>query len=140
MTIPKYKSLTNYAKFIQKHFPAVFKISANPSGKLILQNGDPVQRSKKAENACRSVGGSTFNIPARSPDLNPIENLFHNIRRALAAQVRDMRIKNETYCEFSSRVMDMIKSMPTEGIDRTIESLPRRLKMIVESKGDRIKY
>ena len=130
----------SYGRFIVKHFPSAFKDSANPRGKLVLQDGDPVQRSKKAEDACRSLGGSTFNIPPRSLDINPIENVFHNVRRALAEQVKELNIESETYNEFAKRVMNVIKSMPHDVIDRTIESLLKRMKMIVSSNGDRIKY
>ena len=108
--------------------------------KLILQYGDPVQRSRRAENAVLKVGGSTFNIPPRPPDLNPIENVFHNVRRSLREQAKELRIQSETYNEYAKRVIDMIEAIPQEVIDRTIESLPKRMKMVVGSKGDRVKY
>jgi transposase len=33
--------------------------------------------------ALKKIGGKKFAIPPRSPDLNPIENIFHLVRRQL---------------------------------------------------------
>ena len=45
-----------------------------------------------------------FCIPARSPDLNPIENMFHIAKKELEQQVIDSQIVRETWQEFKSRV------------------------------------
>ena len=55
----------------------------NQSGKLFLQNEDPSQNSALAREAMEAVGCRLFKIPARSPDLNPIENAFNNIPNAI---------------------------------------------------------
>ena len=65
-----------FAKFIDTHFDATFKKSANPNGRLFLQDGDPSQNSKKAQLSLLSVGARKFTIPPRSPDINPIENVL----------------------------------------------------------------
>ena len=70
----------NYASFVKENFPEAMQISSNGRNKLILQDGDPVQNSKKAKNAYTEIGAKIFLIPARSPDLNPIENIFHLVR------------------------------------------------------------
>ena len=38
-----------------------------------------------------------FSIPARSPDLDPIENLFHLVSRQLGKDVLDMEITSENF-------------------------------------------
>ena len=130
----------NYRQFVLDHFPLALKKSANPKQKLILQDGDPVQKSKQARLAYDEVRCSIFDIPARSPDLNPIENLFHNVRRELFKQAKEQRIEKETYDEYAARVMETINNMPKDVIDRTIESLPDRIEAVVNTKGDRSKY
>ena len=55
----------------------------NPSGRLFLQDGDPRKISWAAENAMKKVECQMFTIPACLPDLNPIENMFHLIRKKL---------------------------------------------------------
>ena len=41
---------------------------------------------------------------------------------------------------FAARVVQTIKNVPIDLINRTIDSLPKRMNMVVKSKGDRIKY
>ena len=48
-----------------------------------MQDGDPSQNSAAARQAMDNVGARLFDIPARSPDLNPIDNLFHLVARKL---------------------------------------------------------
>ena len=62
-----------YDTMIHKEFlPAIAK-TKNAKGKRILQDGDPAQNSQKAKRAMDKEGIKLFSIPARSPDLNPIE-------------------------------------------------------------------
>ena len=130
----------NYRQFVLNHFPLALQKSTNPAQKLVLQDGDPVQKSKQARLAYDAVGCSIFDIPARSPDLNPIENLFHNVRRKLYKQAKKNRIEKETYDEYASRVMETIRNMPKDLIDETIKSLPERVQAVIDSKGDRSKW
>ena len=69
--------------FIEKQFSDMFKNSANSKGKLFLQDGQLSQNSKIACEAIDFARYSLFNIPPRSPDLNPIENMFHLIGKQL---------------------------------------------------------
>ncbi len=126
--------------FIREHFPEMFQASANPKGKLFLQDGDPNQNSKRAREGMDTIGCRLFKIPARSPDLNPIENVFHLVGKKLQKDALDNSITKETYQEFCSRIKKTMKEFPTDVIDRTIESMPRRIEMVIKSKGNRIKY
>ena len=72
-----------FADLKHKHFKQAFEKSNNQKGKLFLQDGDPSQNSKKANNAMYKVGAKKFSIPARSPDMNPIENVFNYVRTEL---------------------------------------------------------
>ena len=55
-----------------------------------------------------------------------------------SAQCR--RIESESYHEFTRRVLDAVRAVPAEVIDRTIASLPCTMKMVVKGDGERIKY
>ena len=63
-----------------------------------------------------------------------------NTRRELAHQAEQQHIEQETFPEFAARVKHTIQSIHVDVIDRTIESLPRRMEMVVKSKGHRIKF
>ena len=90
----------NFADYVRLHFPQIFPDSANPIAKRFVQDGDPVQNSAAARRAFQEVGAVTFAIPPRSPDLNPIENLFHLVSKQPREDAIDKQITSETYTIF----------------------------------------
>ena len=130
----------SFAKLVCDHFPLAFSISINPKSKRLLQDGCPVQNSKKAKRAFDRIGAHLFCIPARSPDINPIENLFHLVGRKLKQQALVKKITSETYEEFSLRVKNTLLEYPSGEIDKIIESMDKRISDIIKAKGHRIKY
>ena len=124
-----------FSDFVREHFPVMFEKSANPKGKLFLQDGDPRQNSKKEKIALDAVDCRQFSIPARSPDANPIENFFKVIRIKLAENAIQLNIIQEDFTTFSSRVKNTICSYPTEYINKTIKSMNTQMKLIVARKG-----
>ena len=129
-----------FSSFVHDHFASMFKKSANPRGKLFLQDGDPSQNSVKARSAWDEVGARKFTIPARSPDLNPIENIFHIVKRRLRQDALDQQITQEDFAAFSARVKTTLETIPIDVVDRTILSMGKRINEIIKRKGQRIKY
>lgn len=84
----------------------------------------------KAQEAIAAVGGRKFTIPARSPDLNPIENIFHNIKRQLQDDALSKRITKETYTQFCARIKATLLNFSPEIIDRKIASMDQRIDMM----------
>ena len=83
---------------------------------------------------------SVIQIPPRSPDLKPIENLFHLVRCKLKSDALVLNITKETLEEFKARIIRTIYSIPVDIINRTIASVPARVQQVVGSKGCCIKY
>ena len=54
-------------------------------------DNDPSQTSAVAKKALKAIGAEMQVIPARSPDLNPIENLFHIVRNSIEAEILDKK-------------------------------------------------
>ena len=129
-----------FADFVREHFQRVFSACANPKGKLFLQDGDPSQNSKKANDAMHAIGARKFSIPPRSPDINPIENIFHLIKSKLNSDAIEKNIEQESFKKFSERVKETMENFPTDIIDRTIESIDKRIGLIIKTKGQRTKY
>ena len=73
-----------FSKMCDACLPQAFNLSINPHDRRYLQDGCPVQNSKVAKQILEDLGAEMVAIPPRSPDLNPIENFFHLVRRALA--------------------------------------------------------
>ena len=45
----------------------------------------------------------------------------------------------ETFEQFSTRVKHTLENIPTKHINKTIESMPKRILMAIKSKGRRVK-
>ena len=74
--------------------------------------------------------------PVRSPDLNPIENLFACLRRRLAEMYVDPAKANVTKGVFVSDIIDVLVGLQADGtIDRLCRSMPRRLAKVIEKEG-----
>ena len=71
------------AKFIKKQFAKVINKSSNPRWNLFVQDGD--------------LSGVT---PPRSPDCNPVENLFHLVERKLQTDDLEQNIQHKPCPEF----------------------------------------
>ena len=129
----------SFAQFIRKHFEKVFEKSGKSSN-LWLQDGDPSQNSRKSKNAQELVGADVFPIPPRSPELNPIENVFSFVKKELRLQAIQHRLERESYQEITLRVKATLYSTSIELVNKIIESYGRRLSQIIVKKGGRIKY
>ena len=103
-------------------------------------DNDPSQRSMVAKDALQEIGAELVDIPARSPDLNPIENMFHNIKRSLREVALKRKIIREDFESFKQRVLSTLPQYDASVIDRTIETMTLRLQRIVKSGGYRTKY
>ena len=58
-------------------------VRSKKKSKRILQDGDPSQNSKKAKDELFRQNIRLCGIPARSPGLNLIKNLFNQVRRKI---------------------------------------------------------
>ena len=83
-------------------FASMFKKYPKPKGKLFLQDGNPSQNSCKVRSGWDKRRAQKFLILARSPDLNPIEDIFHIVKNKLCQDFLEMKIEREDFGEFSA--------------------------------------
>ena len=86
------------------------------------------------------LDANLFPIPPRSPDINPIENIFHMVRKTLTQDAMEQNITQESIQEFQERIMKTMFELPICYVDKTIASLNSRMMKIIEYKGSRLKY
>ena len=129
-----------FNEFILKHFPRALKLSKKGRSRIFLQDGDPSQNSALAREALSKIKAQLFSIPPRSPDLNPIENFFHNIKADLRNQAMVLNIQYETVDDFAQRIKMLMLNYDRGIIDRTIASTNKRIDLIIQNKGARTKY
>ncbi|XP_039969441.1 uncharacterized protein LOC120781305 [Bactrocera tryoni] len=72
--------------------------------------------------------------PAQSPDLNVIENLWS----ILDTNIRKRQISNKN--DLKVALMEEWAKIPPETTKKLVESMPKRLKMVIDEKGGHTKY
>lgn len=92
-------------------------------GRIWIQDGDPSQNSAEARATMSHVRCDLLKIPPRSPDLNPIENVFNMTSQNLKKDAVSLNITRESYEEFEKRVIKTMKSIPLEYINKLIASM-----------------
>ena len=93
----------------------------------------------KARRAKEKVGCCFFKLPARSPDLDPIENVLHLIDKKLKEDVVSRNLIKENSRQFSKRTIQTVSAFPFDVIDKTIKSMPRRIDNVIKFQEQRIK-
>ena len=107
---------------------------------MFLMDGCPRQNCKKAEAAYDSVNARVMKIPPKSPDLNPIENFFHLVKRDLKKQALRQKIVKESMAQYNKRIEHTLRSFPKHTINNIISSMDKRVHMVLKAQGRRIKY
>ena len=80
MCVPLKKNMSGqyFSNIIEEHLAPILE-ETESSSRRILQDGCPCQNAKKARRKLDQKNIKLFKIPPRSPDLNPIENLFNQV-------------------------------------------------------------
>lgn len=74
--------------------------------------------------------------PAQSPDLNPIENLWSELDRKI--RKHEPKPKNKT--ELINILKEEWNNLDNNFLIKLIESMPQRIKSVIENKGNPINY
>jgi hypothetical protein len=77
----------------------------------------------------------TLPFPPKSPDLNPIENLWHLVKDELRRGPKPSNL-----VELKLYVKKAWLSVPPEHYRSLIKSMPNRIQAVIEAKGGQTKY
>lgn len=101
-----------------------------------LQDGHRAHTSKKSMTFLSDYVGDDRLVehPAMSPDLNPIEDMWSYLDR----KVKEARVTNIR--RLKTVLTREWNALPWSEIRKSVDSMDRRLKLCIESKGNRIPY
>jgi transposase len=99
-----------------------------------LQDNDPKHRSKLVKDWLHNNGVACIDFPPYSPDLNPIENLWHDLKRRVeqrnAGDIEELKVHLE----------EEWKKTDLAFLVKLSHSMPKRCLAVVASKGHKTKY
>lgn len=105
-----------------------------PRGWSFQHDNDPKHTAKMVKDWLGANRVRVLSWPAQSPDLNPIENLWGQVKVALGRQ------KFQTPAELFNAVQHIWDSINQQNIENLINSMPRRCAEVIKAKGFSIDY
>jgi len=126
-----------YVDILDNHLlPSIEESGIVEGGCIFQQDNDPKHTSKKARNWMEENNITLLDWPAQSPDLNPIEHLWHHIK----LQLCKYEAPAKGVWEIWERVAEVWNDIEPEVCQGLIESMPRRLEAVIKAKGGNTKY
>jgi len=124
-----------YCTILEEHLvPFLKKLKGNP---LFMEDNAPIHKSQYTAAWREDHDIETVKWPPQSPDLNPIENVWAQLKRAV--EMRRPRERNRT--ELLIALREEWEAMREKSnLKVLIESMPRRVEAVIKSKGMPIQY
>lgn len=100
------------------------------------QDNDSKHTSRYTQSYLKDQGWKLLDWPPQSPDLNPIEHLWHHLKVELSKFENPPKDKDEHW----KRIVDVYYGIPAEVCQHLISSMPKRLQEVIKAKGGHTKY
>lgn len=97
---------------------------------------DTCHRNSLTNSFKSQAGIRTLKWPARSPDLNPIENVWSLLKRAVRRSVRP----GDDLSRLEAILRQEWDRLDQATINRLIQSMPSRVRLVIEGSGETTKY
>lgn len=100
----------------------------------LAQDNDSKHTSHLVTSFLASRGTRLLHWPAKSPDLNPIENLWSILKEKVSQN------PPRSLAALEKKLKQEWKKIPLSLLEKLIDSLPRRLEAVIRAKGGPIAY
>ncbi|KAG2456962.1 TCB1 transposase, partial [Polypterus senegalus] len=125
---------TVYQKILKENVrPSVRQLKLKRSW-VLQQDNDPKHTSKSTSEWLKKNKMKTLEWPSQSPDLNPIEMLWHDLKKAVHARKPSNKAELQHVCK------DEWAKIPPERCKRLIASYRKHLIAVIATKGGPTSY
>lgn len=126
-----------YVDVLERHVcPIAFELGDPSTDWIFMDDNASCHRSAVTKEFKERAGIRTLPWPARSPDLNPIENVWSMLKR----NVRRKLLPGDTIEQLRSLLQTEWGALDQTRLDRIIDSMPSRVSAVIKEKGARTKY
>ena len=124
------------SKFWREHFCLLS--SRNflvPNSHRFMQDNDPKHTSRAAQQFYQTAGINWWRTPPESPDMNPIENLWHELKEHIRRET-----KQRTKDELLDGILHFWATVDVFKCERYIDHLRKVLPAVIEHQGKATGY
>lgn len=116
--------------------PEVLPLARNNRGLKLLQDGAPSHTARATIDYLRLNNVRLMEIPAKSPDVNIIENVWDELNR----RVRRNGRMPVTMAELRAKITQEWANIPQRYITRYVTSMRRRCQAVIRAQGGHTRY
>ena len=121
-----------YCEILQKTLiPFIEKTFLSPATHRFMQDNDPKHTYRAAQDFFTRSGIIWWRTPAESPDMNPIENLWHELKEFIRREVKPKHKE-----ELVSGIQRFWDTIDVHKCCRYINHLKKVLPKVIECNGD----
>ena len=123
-----------YISILESNLKSSARLLRLGSNFVFQQDNDPKHTAKKTVEFLEKQNVNVLDWPSQSPDLNPIENLWSILDRKIGERsfTRKEALKEAVQKAWCEMDIKQTKSL--------VESMPTRLRLVIEAKGGPTKY
>ena len=118
-----------YMEILQKTL-IPFVADVYPSGHRFMADNDPKHTSVAAQNFLADNSINWWRTPAESPDLNPIENLWHELKEFIRREVKPQRQE-----ELVDGIKQFWETVTVDKCTKYIRHIRKVIPKVIELKG-----
>ncbi|MBW0467732.1 hypothetical protein O181_007447 [Austropuccinia psidii MF-1] len=105
-------------------------VAEDREGLTLMEDGAPIHTAMVSQQWRNEHQIHKLNWPPNSPDLNPIENLWFKMKHIVTHLFNP-----KTMDELTAAVNAVWEDMPFDHLEALLQSLPRRMQMVVDQNG-----